>query len=327
MTSTFKTTKLSAILMTAFMVLGLCVTETSLGQQGRRGGARNQVKSKIKNKVRGQAANIGKAKAKSIYQNHGKAIVKHKAQQNGITKQQVLNNQGRVKARLKNSITDRAKVRTQALVQNRGKAYAKNKIQQYGPQKFKQQVKGKVKNYVQNRTPWHWHGRPYTNATWRTVKNRLAYVRQHRHLCWDRAAWCNYYPKRCHWWYNFCKTNYYFDPTCTVTYDWTYYQVPATLVTQVSQPNIRWNLGMSCVLIPGRGLGIESVAAGSPAELAGLQPGMIVTIANNIAITDEISMPTAIDGSNGLLNLEVLVSETELAQLTVQMQPVVVTNF
>lgn len=324
MNTTYKTTRFSAFLIATLMLGGL-LTADAMGQ-GRRA-VKNHVKNKVKGKVQNRAANIGRAKAKNIYRNHGKAIVKQKAIQNGITKQQVLNNQGRVKNQLKNTITNRVKNRTKNIVQNHGKAYARNKIQQYGPRKFKQHVKGKVQNHIKNRAQWNWHGRPYTKATWRTLKNRVCHLRQHRHLCWDRVKWCNYYPTRCHWWYNFCSSNFYFDPTCTVTYDWTYYQVPATLVTQVAQPNVRWNLGMSCVLIPGRGLGVESVAAGSPAELAGIQPGMIISIANGIAITDEISMPTAIDQSSGLLNLEVFISETEIAQMTVQMQPLIVADF
>ena len=66
----------------------------------------------------------------------------------------------------------------------------------------------------------------------------------------------------------------------------------------------------------------------SPAELAGLTPGMFIVAANGIVIDGEASMPIAIDQSGGRLTLDVLVSEdSEIAQVDIALQPVAVSNF
>lgn len=131
------------------------------------------------------------------------------------------------------------------------------------------------------------------------------------HLHWNRRQWCRYYPVSCHWWYSYCGPVYYFDPTCTINYDWyDYYRCPIEMRPFVSAPDVVWLVGIQGVLIPDRGLGITAVKPGSPAALAGLTPGMIITAANGIAMWDESSMPQAIDRSGGVLNLEVLDSPT-----------------
>ena len=48
---------------------------------------------------------------------------------------------------------------------------------------------------------------------------------------------------------------------------------------------------MKATLLPGVGLGVESVTPGSPADAIGLQAGMVVVGANGVALTDETTMP------------------------------------
>ncbi len=74
------------------------------------------------------------------------------------------------------------------------------------------------------------------------------------------------------------------------------------------------------MILPGSGLGIDSVAAGSPADLAGIRPGMVISTINEIALTSEAEMQRAITSSGGLLNLVVVeAADTKPIAITVQM--------
>ncbi len=179
---------------------------------------------------------------------------------------------------------------------------------------------------------------PLTNQNWQRLQQQWCHqpsqvllsqcnhVRQNAHLHWQFNTWCGYYPTRCHWWYNWCGSKWYFDPTCAVTYRWYYY--PCTVRTGVAVRQFSWHLGLNCVFIPGRGLGIQEVEAGSPAALAGLTEGMVIVAANGTELTDEGLMQGIIEGSSGLLNLTVLPqADAELADVTVQMARIAVRNF
>lgn len=59
-------------------------------------------------------------------------------------------------------------------------------------------------------------------------------------------------------------------------------------------------------MLPGKGMGIESVEANSPAAIAGLTPGMVITKCNGVAITDEAVFGQVVAESGGVLEMEVL---------------------
>ncbi|MGI9519657.1 MAG: PDZ domain-containing protein [Pirellulaceae bacterium] len=132
------------------------------------------------------------------------------------------------------------------------------------------------------------------DCDWR--HRRCDYVRGRRHLHWSYDRWCGYYPPECHWWYGYCGTDYYVDPSFSVTHDWNYYDCGG----------YQWHLGLSCIYIPGRGYGIQEVYTGSPAYQAGLQPGMIITSANGMRMLEENSMPQLLNNSNGRMDLNII---------------------
>lgn len=149
----------------------------------------------------------------------------------------------------------------------------------------------------------------------------------HRKTCFPKYNWCHYRPRHCHWWYDFCKPIRYCAPTECIRYVGTYVTCNAVVAGAVVE-DARWHLGLKGVLLPGKGLGIESVEAGSPAEAAGLKAGMVVTVANGIQIADETSMPQAVEGSGGLLKLTVLdQADGQAADVTIQMQRLLAQNF
>ena len=59
-------------------------------------------------------------------------------------------------------------------------------------------------------------------------------------------------------------------------------------------------------MLPGKGMGIETVEANSPAAIAGLTPGMVITMCNGVAITDEAVFGQVVAESGGILEMEVL---------------------
>ncbi len=156
--------------------------------------------------------------------------------------------------------------------------------------------------------------------------NHCSYVRCHPNLHWRYTDWCYYYPQPCHWWYGWCGSNYYFDPTCCVTYSWYYY--PCSVVTAGVTQRFSWHLGVNCVFIPGRGLGVQEVEAGSPAEAAGLQSGMVILTANGAELVTEGVMQSVMESSTGRISLTVIPAETaEPVTIDVQMGRVVSSNF
>lgn len=101
--------------------------------------------------------------------------------------------------------------------------------------------------------------------------------------------------------------------------DWNYVYCDAVIGGQVVE-NSPWYLGVNGVFLPGKGLGVESVAEGSPAALVGLAAGMVIAEANGIAMETELAMQQAIATSQGILDVVVL-SETSEQPLhgTIQM--------
>jgi S1-C subfamily serine protease len=79
------------------------------------------------------------------------------------------------------------------------------------------------------------------------------------------------------------------------------------------------------MLLPGSGLGIDSVAAGSPAEGAGLQPGMVIASMNGVALNSESDLERAMSTSNGVLDLQIVTGANQ-APTAIRVQMVLVTS-
>ncbi len=302
----FPSSRFSVLLLTTSLVLCSTVSQSAFGQAVRRGqGKSNAVKKTQQlngiSTIKGQA----KLRAKTAFQTNGKRIVKQKALQNGFSKQQVIDHKPQVKNKLQNHFKQEAADRAHLWFANQGSELVRHKITQ------------------QNLAPSKLLA---IHPALKQRCNRIQYLRQpgNQRFRWSWRKWCGYYPTCCHWWYSYCGPVYYFDPTCTLTYDWyNYYVCPVEVQSLVFAPEVRWALGLKCVLIPGKGLGIEAVKPDSPAELAGLEPGMIIISANGMAIIDESSMAIAIDQSGGVLQLDVLGSANgQPARHTVLLQPV-----
>lgn len=85
---------------------------------------------------------------------------------------------------------------------------------------------------------------------------------------------------------------------------------------------------MKGMLLPGRGIGIEGVEPGSPAEQVGLRPGMVMTVANGIPLVDENSMQEAIRISGGVLQMTLLSEDgSQVLEGAVQMTQVAAVSF
>lgn len=99
-----------------------------------------------------------------------------------------------------------------------------------------------------------------------------------------------------------------------------------TVGTQVVE--VQWYLGMTGILLPGKGIGIDAVEPGSPAEAVGLQPGMVLVNCNGIDMVDEAAMQQAIAISGGVLKMTLLSGENgQLLEGVVQMAQVERTSF
>lgn len=85
---------------------------------------------------------------------------------------------------------------------------------------------------------------------------------------------------------------------------------------------------MKGMLLPGKGIGIEAVEPGSPAEQVGLRPGMVMTVANGIPLVDEASMQEAIRISGGVLQMTLLSEDgSQVLEGAVQMVQIAAVSF
>ena len=67
-----------------------------------------------------------------------------------------------------------------------------------------------------------------------------------------------------------------------------------------------WYLGLECMLIPDlHALGVQEVAAMSPAQFAGLEPGDMILSVNGFGIDSENTLSDVIRNSDGIITLEV----------------------
>jgi len=75
-------------------------------------------------------------------------------------------------------------------------------------------------------------------------------------------------------------------------------------------------------------MGIVEVQAGSPAELAGLAPGMVIVQADGYDVFEQDIMNSIIQDSTGVLNLAVIAGDDEqLVGINVTMQKLVSRGF
>jgi hypothetical protein len=132
-----------------------------------------------------------------------------------------------------------------------------------------------------------------------------------------KELWCHTAPQKCHWWYNYCPQIQHCSTECAqieVIY------VPCYVNGTLLQ-NVRWYLGMSGMFLPGRGIGVESIQPGSPAEQVGLVPGNVIVAVNGIRLESPEALDQAVAQSGGILTLEVAVADdapTQMVQLTLQ---------
>jgi hypothetical protein len=131
------------------------------------------------------------------------------------------------------------------------------------------------------------------------------------------------------WWYNYyaplqnagANNNYRYYDGSYVSGDYT------TSSGEVVQ-DVRWYLGLRGLILPGKGLGIEQVEDNSPASLAGLQQGMVITRINGVDMVDEAAMGRVIESSGGTLTMDVLDKlDGQVFSVTVSMRQMAVSSF
>lgn len=149
----------------------------------------------------------------------------------------------------------------------------------------------------------------------------------HPTVCFPRHHWCHPRPAWCHWWYDYCTPIRYCLPAHCVTYTYSYVTCGVRLPSGVVV-DTRWYLGLNGMLLPGKGFGIERVDSGSPAERAGLTPGMVITHCNGIDLVDENSFPAAVEQSGGVLRMTVLDKvDGQPASISVAMERLATSSF
>ncbi|WP_145451489.1 PDZ domain-containing protein [Gimesia panareensis] len=150
----------------------------------------------------------------------------------------------------------------------------------------------------------------------------------HGHHNGHHNHWHNHRPRYSWWWFNYCTPlrtcvpgNYQY---CNYVYPTCDYVAPSGVVVE----DVRWFLGLKGLMLPGKGIGIETIAANSPAAEVGLQPGMVITKCNGVVITDNEVFGQVIAQSGGVLEMELLESiEGEPLQATVQMTQLPAASF
>jgi hypothetical protein len=133
-----------------------------------------------------------------------------------------------------------------------------------------------------------------------------------------KSFWCQTQPKHCWWWYDYCPNYCVHHPTHYHVCN--YYYLPISAQYQ-------WYLGVKGMVLPNKGFAINEVDAFSPAALAGIQPGMVITRCNGIDLVSEQAVGLALAAPNGLLQMEVFVEGAAApVPVTIQMRavPVVV---
>ena len=134
------------------------------------------------------------------------------------------------------------------------------------------------------------------------------------------TLWCFYHPTCCHWWWDCCPNLHACLPVQYCYWNWYYVSCPQVVYYGGVQVHAKWYLGLSGMVLPATGLGIDSVAAGSPAEQAGLKPGMVIKSINGIELVSQAEMERAMATPDGLLNMVVTAAaDQDPISLSVQM--------
>ena len=147
-------------------------------------------------------------------------------------------------------------------------------------------------------------------------------------LAHNHHHWCHTRPATCHWWTQYCEPIAHCHHNELVICDWN--RVHCSTVVVVGRPaqEVQWYLGLKGILLPGKGIGIDAVEANSPAAQIGLQPGMVITVCNGIALVDETSMQEAIRISGGVLQMTLLSADgSQVLEGVAVMSRVAVVNF
>lgn len=152
--------------------------------------------------------------------------------------------------------------------------------------------------------------------------------RKHNEICISNQSWCHSNPKHCHWWYDWCHAIRYCEPVHYVHCGWQYVTCDYVVDGRVIVEDARWYLGLKGLFLPGKGIGIEEVTAGSPAAEVGLQPGMVITRCNGVDLVDETALNQVIEHSDGVLQMDLLLNGDQIpATCVVVMQRVTSVNY
>jgi len=152
------------------------------------------------------------------------------------------------------------------------------------------------------------------------INNLNLWLGNHHH----HKPWHTHKPNHCHWWFNYCVKLQHCQPVDYHHCSWNYVVCDYRLGNGQVVEDTRWYLGVEGMLLPGKGLGVEKVAPGSPADLAGIKPGHVLQVCNRIPLTSEEALASAMQTSNGLLVLQVLAeAEGQVGMVQVQMQRLV----
>ena len=139
------------------------------------------------------------------------------------------------------------------------------------------------------------------DAMARANKAMACHFGGHRHCDWWVNIMCGWYYRHygCHW-TTICFTPGYWD--C-----WTPCRYRIVYCPPVrGQARMAWYLGLECMLIPDlHALGVQEVAAMSPAHFAGLEPGDMILSVNGFGIDSENTLSDVIRNSDGIITLEV----------------------
>jgi len=154
-------------------------------------------------------------------------------------------------------------------------------------------------------------------------KHNLQHVLAH-----NEHHWCHNRPATCHWWTQYCQPIAHCHRNDVIICDWNRVQCAVVVDGGMPAPEVQWYLGLKGILLPGKGIGIDAVEPNSPAEQIGLQPGMVITVCNGIALVDESSMQEAIRISGGVLQMTLLSADgSQVLEGVAVMSRVSVVNF
>lgn len=197
---------------------------------------------------------------------------------------------------------------------NRKIGNLKDKMGNFKGKDFGKKFTDKGKHF-HGKHKWH-HGKKWFGHHGHKGHFWRGKYRGHFHRPWN-AWWYTYYPRL-----HTCR------PVDYRYCDWNY--VRSDYITTAGTPvqDARWYLGVQGLVLPGRGLGIEQVEPGSPAEQAGLQQGMVITKVNGLELTTEEVMGQVMETSNGYLEMEVVNQQDgQMTPIAVQMTQMATTTF